>query len=216
MYDLLAELGFRTTKTVWPLHPRTKNAYPYGSLENPRYRDWILDLQKQGFEIAMHGVSDEASPRDRIEEGFRRFSEVLGADPRMHVNHVGQDENIYWYDDRLVGPPRWVYLAWQRLRKRRAVSLGHDALSPYFWGDLLQKRIEYVRNFTFSEINTLKKDPRMPYHSDCASLREVLVQLEPGHRLPALHEFDRGAGAGSARRRAAAAAFCTRTSDSVS
>ena len=165
VYDLLAELGFRTTKTVFPLRPRTKKDWPYGSLEDPRYRDWILDLQKQGFEIAMHGTSDEASPRERIEEGLRLFSEVVGRGPRMHVNHIGQNENIYWYADRLVGPPRWAYMTAQRVRGRHGVSLGHVAGSPSFWGDLVQSRIDYVRNFTFSEINTLKMDPWMPYHS---------------------------------------------------
>jgi hypothetical protein len=166
VYDLLVDLGFRTTKTVFPLEPRTKKAYPYGSLQDPRYREWILDLQQQGFEIAMHGVSDETSSRERIEQGLRLFSDVVGAGPRMHVNHVGQDDNIYWYADRLVGPPRWIYQAAVRWKKRRTVSLGHDGRSPNFWGDIVQARIDYVRNFTFSEINTLKMDPWMPYHSD--------------------------------------------------
>ena len=165
VYDLLADLGFRTTKTVFPLHPRTRAGYSYGSLEDPRYREWILDLQKQGFEIAIHGVSDETSSRQRIEDGLRLFSDVVKTDLRMHVNHAGQDDNIYWYADRLVGPPRWVFMAAQAYKRRRGVSLGHVERSPNFWGDLVQARIDYVRNFTFSEINTLKMDPWMPYHS---------------------------------------------------
>ena len=39
VYDVLAGLGFRTTKTVWPLRPHTKGHYPYGSLEDDRYRE---------------------------------------------------------------------------------------------------------------------------------------------------------------------------------
>ena len=49
-------------------------------------------------------------------------------------------------------------------KKRRAVPLGHEPSSSHFWGDLAHKRIEYVRNFTFTEINTIKMDPWMPYH----------------------------------------------------
>jgi hypothetical protein len=166
VYDVLASLGFRTTKTVWPLRPHTKGNYPYGSLEDDRYREWITDLQQAGFEIALHGVADEPSCRDRIITGLDGFRDVMGAYPRMHVNHVGQYENLYWYHDRLVGPPRWIYRIAEQLRKKRsAVSLGHDPHSAYFWGDLAKSRVEYVRNFTFAEINTLKVDPWMPYHS---------------------------------------------------
>lgn len=165
VYDLLSDLGIHTTKTVWPLHPSDKPGYAYGSLEDAAYRDWVLALRDQGFEIAIHGTTDGSSPRERILAGLERFRETLGGDPRMHVNHVGQRDNIYWYEDRLVGPPRWIYQAWRVLKRRPAASLGHHSGTPYFWGDLVRDHIEYVRNFTFTEINTLKLDPWMPYHS---------------------------------------------------
>jgi hypothetical protein len=164
VYDLLGSLGFRTTKTVWPLKPLNQNKCANGTLEDPQYRQWIIDLQRAGFEIALHGVADESSSRGRVIEGLDRFRDVTGADPRMHINHLGQEENLYWYHDLLVGPPRWLYRAGELLKKRRAVSSGHEPSSSHFWGDLAQKRIEYVRNFTFTEINTIKMDPWMPYH----------------------------------------------------
>ena len=36
--------------------------------------------------------------------------------------------------------------------------------SAYFWGDLYRETITFVRNFVFTDINTMKMDPLMPYH----------------------------------------------------
>jgi hypothetical protein len=47
--------------------------------------------------------------------------------------------------------------------KRRAFA-GHRLRSPLFWGDICQKRIKYVRNFVFGDINTLGVCPYMPYY----------------------------------------------------
>ena len=35
--------------------------------------------------------------------------------------------------------------------------------SEYWWGDLAQKHIRYARNLTFNDINTLRRNPSMPY-----------------------------------------------------
>src|SRR5206468_987053 len=35
--------------------------------------------------------------------------------------------------------------------------------SEYFWGDLCEKHIKYVRNFTFHRLNMLDVNPEMPY-----------------------------------------------------
>ena len=40
---------------------------------------------------------------------------------------------------------------------------GHCPGSPFWWGDLCSKQIEYVRNLTFSEINLLRVNPSIPY-----------------------------------------------------
>jgi hypothetical protein len=41
---------------------------------------------------------------------------------------------------------------------------GHRADSPLFWGDVCRDKITYVRNFVFTDINTLSVCPCMPYH----------------------------------------------------
>jgi hypothetical protein len=165
VYDFLADHGFCTTKTVWPLRPLSRPAAKEGTLEDAPYRNWILDLKRRGFEIALHGVADEPSTRERIIVALDRFREVIGSDPRMHVNHVGQAELMYWYAERLHGLPKLIYSGIDRWRRGdRATSLGHVRNSKYFWGDLCQERIEYVRNLAFARINTLACDAAMPYH----------------------------------------------------
>ena len=63
IYELLSELGLRTTKTVWVYPaPESKCWGDADTLEDPTYRAYILDLQTLGFEIALHGVHGGATP----------------------------------------------------------------------------------------------------------------------------------------------------------
>lgn len=164
VYDFLAEQGFRTTKTVWPLESRERHITGGDSLENRAYCEWILDLKRQGFEIALHGVADEPSTRDRVELGLDRFRDVVGMNPSMHINHVGQAEGMYWGGARLDPPARWAYALYRRLHAGAETYEGHMPGTKYFWGDLCKDRIHFVRNFVWPDINTLKMDPLMPYH----------------------------------------------------
>lgn len=160
VYDFIHECGFQTTKTVWPLPPLDKPVTGGECLENSEYLGWIRDLREQGFEIALHGTADGTSQRERVIEGLELFSSVFGQYPDMHINHVGQKEALYWGQDRFDGLVRKLYA----LMTSRERFQGHVKGTPYFWGDLCQKRIRFVRNLTFSHINTLKMDPLMPYH----------------------------------------------------
>jgi len=164
VYDLLGALGMRTTKTIWPLPFREQPRFGGQTLADRDYRDWILRLRDGGFELASHGATDHSSRREETRRGLDRFREVLGADPRLHVNHFGQAEGLYWGDARLDGFSRAVYRAANSVLRRETRFYGHDARSPYFWGDLCRERIDYVRNFTFPSVNTLEVNPAMPYH----------------------------------------------------
>ena len=81
--------------------------------------------------------------------------------PRVHSNHLADQENLYWGIDRLSSPfLRAVY----RLRKQDGNSFaGHDEDSPLFWGDLCKANISYVRNFVFDEINLSRLPGPLPY-----------------------------------------------------
>jgi hypothetical protein len=164
VYDVLHENGLRTTKTVWPLAPTEPPLFGGGTLEDERYREWVLELRDRGFEIAFHGAKDHPSEREETLRGLDYFREVLGQDPTMHINHFGQTEGMYWGGARLDGLPRVLYRTVNRLMRRDRDFGGHVEGSPYFWGDACRERTRYVRNFVFENIDTLRCDPQMPYH----------------------------------------------------
>lgn len=160
IYDLLGDLGLWCTKTLW-VYPTDPNEHYESAqtLEDETYRQFILDLQSKGFEIALHCVRGCSSQRKIIQAGIERFREVLGDYPSVHINHAQNLDNLYWGRARLSRFRRRLRL----YRGQPSDSLGHDNNSPYFWGDLAQSKIRYVRDMVFSQLNTLKCDPYMPY-----------------------------------------------------
>lgn len=162
-YDLLGELGLRTTKGVWPIWGHEPRSDVGGSCDDPAYRDWCLELQAAGFEIGYHNATQYTSPRERTLRGLDRFAELFGPAPVTMSNHYNCDEGIYWGEHRLTGTRRLVYNALTR-GKNRDRFFGHVEGHPYFWGDACRERVRYVRNFVFGQINTLAACPLMPYH----------------------------------------------------
>ena len=161
VYAVLEKYGLKTTKTVWVFHTNDEsNATNRGdSLQDTAYREFILDLQKKGFEIALHGVRGGSTPREDVVRGLEEFKNVLGQYPAMQVNHSANRDNLYW------GRHLFTFTPYQWLG-RAAYShdfSGHDPNSPYFWGDLAQKHIRYVRRFTFRDPNLLTVSPTIPY-----------------------------------------------------
>lgn len=164
IYGVLLDHGLRTTKTVWPLRPLGTPITGGGSLEDRDYLSWVRELEGSGVEIGLHGVADESSTRLRIEQGLQCYEDKLGAAPRLHVNHVGQDEAVYWGASRLDPPISWAYRTYRKSRGCCEDTEGHRSGSRYFWGDLLSARARFVRNFVWHDINTTKADPYFPYH----------------------------------------------------
>jgi hypothetical protein len=164
IYDLLIELGLRTTKTVWPLAPVEPAPLGGDTLEDAQYRAWILELAHQGFEIGYHGVTDHPSVRARSEQALASWARILGDGPRVYASHSGQREAMYWGPARFTRLVGAGFAAANRFLQRDVRFFGEDEASPYFWGDLCRDRIEYVRNFTFADIDTLACDPAMPWH----------------------------------------------------
>jgi len=171
MYRLLESLGMRTTKTVWPV------ACPEGSrdfsssqtLEDEPYREFIVDLQRRGFEIASHGATMESSRRDRTLRGFGLFRDVLSGYPRVHANHAYNRENLYWGTHRLDDPVlRYIYARTNGQSEEH--YRGHIDGSEYWWGDLSAAHLSYVRNLTFDCVNLLRINPSMPYHDPARPL----------------------------------------------
>jgi hypothetical protein len=161
IYSLLGELQMRATKSVWVRGNRT-GLNEGSTCEDPEYVEWLLELQREGFEIGLHNVAPGTSNRAQIGESLTRFRELFGDGMIAHANHVGCDEGIYWGDARLTGWRRAVY---RRLTAgTRATHRGHIEGDPLFWGDLCRSQVRYVRNFVFPHLNTLAMCPLMPYH----------------------------------------------------
>lgn len=164
IYALLAELGLRTTKTVWPLDCPEGSAKFYAghTMARPEYRAWVLELQRSGFEITWHCATMESSFRERTLRGLEAFREYFGAYPALHVNHANNLENVYWGPERYRNP---LLRAAHSLTVRPPISyLGQVEGSPYFWGDMIKERIRFTRGFAFAEINTLRADEGLVYH----------------------------------------------------
>jgi hypothetical protein len=171
LYDLLHELGFRTTKTVWPL------ACPEGSpnfsssqtLEDADYRAFAVDLQQRGFELTWHGATMETSQRPRTLAALQRFQQIFGAYPRIHVNHSFNRENLYWGAGRLDS--RMLRAVVGRVTGTPAeYYTGHVEDSPFWWGDICAKHVVYARNLTTNDINTARFNPTMPYRDSARPL----------------------------------------------
>ncbi len=162
IYELLADLGFRTTKTVWPLAcpEGSPNFFAAETLADPSYREFVRDLKAQGFEITWHGATMESSDRARTSAGLEQFRSEFGAYPIIHPNHATNRENIYWGWKRYNTLPVRTLA---RIADRHPSFEGDEETSRFFWGDLCRRHLRYVRNFTFYEVNTLRADAEMPY-----------------------------------------------------
>jgi len=163
VYSFLADLGFTTTKSVWPTRGSEQPRCGGATCEDAAYLEWLQSLRKRGFEIAYHGATFHTSVRKDIDTALEKFSESFGQYPQSMANHSENRENIYWGSSRLSGFNRLAYSLLTGFRFDRKY-LGHVDSSPYFWGDICREKVKYVRNFIFPEVNTLKACPVMPYH----------------------------------------------------
>ena len=171
IYRLLAELGIRTTKTVWPVGcPEGSEMFGAAeTLDDPDYLDFVRDLAARGFEIAYHGATMESSDRARSLLALDRFTELFGGPPRVYANHSFNRENLYWGTDRLDNPVVKLLYRWSS-EVTEGYFQGVAPGSPWWWGDRASQCLTYVRNLTFSGINLRKINPSMPYRDPARPL----------------------------------------------
>ncbi len=163
VYDFLYDVGIITTKSVWILQEFEIPIVGGSNCQDRDYLKWVQNIQAKGFEIALHNVSAGSTKRENIIKGLDLFKQYFGQYPKIHCNHVGCKDALYWGDARLSGSRRVIYNLLTQFKKMNRFT-GHVKSSPFFWGDHCQKQIQFVRNFVFPEINTLKACPEMPYH----------------------------------------------------
>ena len=164
VYSALRTYRLRTTKTVWPLDcPEGSRLFFAGeTLQSKEYLRFVHELVRDGFELALHGATMETSLRERTVRGFEFLQQEFGVYPKVFCNHGFNRENIYWGSERLQSG---LFRQLARFISRDGSQKydGHERESPYFWGDLCQERVKYVRNFTFRRLNMLEVNPEMPY-----------------------------------------------------
>jgi len=169
VYALLRDLGFRTTKTVWPLDcpEGSRNFFAAATLQDKEYLGFVHGLAEAGFEVAFHGATMESSRRERTLEALEFIRSEFGRYPRLFCNHGQNRENLYWGSSRFQSRPLRL-LSRALGRTHGPVYEGEREGSPFFWGDVCRDVIQYVRNFTFDRLDTRQVDGAMPYHVSSA------------------------------------------------
>ena len=173
VYDYLRKTGIAITTAVWIFKGNRSNGIPdfsrkswsVDTCERKDYLAYIQQLKKEGFEIALHGVSPGNDRRDWTIRGYEKFKDYFGAYPKMNIMHAENLENIYW-GKKVVSNKILQFLIGIFIKKSEIPFSGDDPLSEYFWGDILMEKTKYVRLFGTSDINTLKFNPSMPYHDN--------------------------------------------------
>lgn len=165
IYELLDRLGFRTTKSVWPLpYDESSDYQGSGTLDDSEYASFIRHLQDRGFEIAFHGARMESSERAVISRALDVFRETVGNYPTAYAAHGKNRDNLYWGVDRFrFRLWRWLYAVLGGWRERRAE--GHRPRSPFYWADLAEQHLRYVRSFTYDDLNLWKITTEIPYRT---------------------------------------------------
>jgi hypothetical protein len=165
IYNFLHALGIHTTKSVWPLKNTVEcNDMGAHTLEHPGYADYVRELMGMGFEIGYHGATMHDAERAETQRAFELFRDVVGYYPRVYANHALNRDNLYWGLDRFeLGIFRSLYA--RMAREKTGYYQGNVEGSAYFWGDLCQEHVEYVRGFTYSEINLLNISSHILYRS---------------------------------------------------
>lgn len=166
VYDLLRELGMRTTKTVWAFDTPPENRGPYfaaETLSSPKYLEWVRGLSRKGFEIAFHNATMGSSLRkdtiralDLIEDEFRQS--LL-----LHCNHGQNRENLHWGVDRYSS--YFLKRVYRLLGKLYSYPVfeGDNPKSPYYWSDIADERLSYIRAFAFRRLNGAEIPPGRPF-----------------------------------------------------
>lgn len=183
VYSFLSDLGFRTTIGVWPLDLRHATNSGGETCANPEYRAFLQELQRKGFEIGFHLAAPFSSTRAETIEALDLFKQYFGHDPYSMANHYNADA-IYWGPARLSGWRRALYNV-VTLGRTHNRHFGQVAGHANFWGDVCRDRIRYCRNFVYADINTLRRNPWMPYLDPERPFVRYWYSSSEGHQAPA-------------------------------
>lgn len=172
IYDFFTEVALRTTIAVWVKEPTRSTGVPDTPIPHENgdscarsdYLKYMQELQKRGFEIALHSVSSGNDYREETIKGYEKFKDYFGAYPNINIMHSTNLENVYW-GKKVVENNMLRGLISLFADRANYPYEGEIPQSQYFWGDILKQKTKYVRMWGTSDINTLKFNPSMPYHN---------------------------------------------------
>lgn len=176
VYDVLRDYGLRTTKTVWTFdvpHEQRGIYHAGETLETPDYLQWVQQLEREGFEIAFHNASMASSNRETTIRALDHLSTAFQRPVRLHCNHGQNRENLHW------GAARYQSLPVNLLARLRDGSAGARAYqgevagSPFYWSDIANRRISYIRSMAFCRLDGLHIPPYRPFKDTAKLLQPV-------------------------------------------
>ncbi|HEX4748786.1 MAG TPA: hypothetical protein VH302_04525 [Bryobacteraceae bacterium] len=186
VYPFLADLGFRTTKAVWPMGPLRERNSNGETCADPEYLDDAQKLQERGFEIGYHCAAPHSCTREEVIQSLELFRTYFGRYPAAMANHYNADA-MYWGQARLSGTlRRGLYNMMTRGSNNNRFR--GQLPGPHFWGDVCREKIRFCRNLVFRDINTLKACPIMPYHDPDRSYVGAWYSSAEGAEAPAFLE----------------------------
>ena len=171
------------------------------TLEDQEYLEYCKRLHINGFEICLHGASAGNNTRTYTLDALDFLERNIGGSDTF-VCHSKNADNIYW-EDKVTSlyPFKLLLKAYSKYS-----CSGEVESSPFFWGDICYKRINQIRLFRTRRIDTLNRNPSMPYfHShkpyvnawfsatkrrlaDCACQRS-LDSLKSNNGLTVLYQY---------------------------
>ena len=99
-----------------------------GALDEPAYRDLMLEQKAMGHEIAFHGYSQISNTREEFIEGLEIFRNVFGEYPFTYIEHGG------WHEHHDVSGCKKERLDW----------MGSDKTSAYYIRDVVKEKTNCV------------------------------------------------------------------------
>lgn len=171
IYDFLLKSGFKTTAAVWVdsatystgIPNFLSEAFQGDSCANPDYLEYMIHLNNNNFEIALHTATAGNDYRNVTKNCYEKFKQYFGYYPKINIMHSTNLDNVYW-GSKVVNNNLIQKTINRLVERARFPYGGENPESIFFWGDILKEKTKYVRLWGTSDINTLKYNPSMPYH----------------------------------------------------
>tara|TARA_R100001163_G_scaffold62246_1_gene52858 strand:+ start:135 stop:953 length:819 start_codon:yes stop_codon:yes gene_type:complete len=163
IYKIFNEVGIKVTTGVFC---KMENDGTYlsrhcqqgetDSLENPEYKDFLLEQRSAGHEIAFHGYSQVSNKRNKFLEGLEIYKNIFGEYPYTYIEHGGKKGH---HPD---GGCKKETLIWK----------GRDKDSDYYIEDILTEKIKCVWAF-----HDLINQPYMPPEKEAHTHEDYFYRL---------------------------------------